>query len=347
MNKSLGGEANNHLRAGAPPALFQISFWTRNMNIRQILEQSPRSQHRELRVEGLGRTYILHVPETLRCTAEGRFVALVNCDSWAADERHGGPIVNGLNEVCDQYGVIGVYPYPYPQWGGLWRGWNTPDGALRYNKRWDDVLFISDLLDSLESEVGALNFIAAGFSNGGMFVQNVDLRLPGRLKGVVSVNGTIDPALPLPTPGSRIVVIHGVENPKVKDPKKRGGDRMLPYRGGVGTSLRAKFECRLLGGARAHESRPDLQARRYAEANYVLGQRWEDEHPGFTRVVYGWDEPAFAVEYLVHGGGHAWYGRKTGKGMESPFSRLNASLMPTVFSVNDTIVREAGLNRLV
>ena len=103
---------------------------------------------------------------------------------------------------------------------------------------------MSTLTEDLEAEFGATEFILAGFSNGGMFVQNCELRLPGKFKGVVSVNGTIDPKLPLPCPGAKIVVIHGDE------------DSHAALQGWSWAEPRAKFECWLLGGGnRAAESK--------------------------------------------------------------------------------------------
>ena len=70
-----------------------------------------------------------------------------------------------------------------------------------------------------------------------------------------------------------------------------------------------------------------------------------DENPVFTRTQYGQNGPI--VEYVIHGGGHAWYGRRMGVGMESPFSKMNLGSNPLpTFSVNEAIVREYGLDCL-
>jgi len=310
------------------------------VNIKQILEGSPRSVLRTLqpghagRGPTLGGQYIQHVPKQQRVTPDGRPVIAIFTDSWSPDERHGAPIVNGGIELCERYGIIGIFPFPHPRQFGLNRAWNTPLGAVRYRKGYDDVDCMNALLDELENEFGSAQFCMLGFADAGMFNVICDGRLPGRILGVVTVNAPYDPKIHF-RPGSRLLAIFGDANP------------LLRYEGGVAPSLRAKLQCWLLGGKRAWQSRPDLAAEACAKANGITT-------PGRTRtegdaVITAYGENDAIVNIVVVNGAHKWYGRRTGKGMGSKFSTWNAttgSPEPN-YSVNDEAGRFFGWDKLV
>ncbi len=281
--------------------------------------------------------YILHMPAMIGRTKDGKTPLFFGFDSLSVTgERHGLPYINRCVQMCEKYGVIGVYPFPpQSEFFSLWHGWTTPGGAIRGRMVRDDIPFVAAVAEAVGSRVsrlfgnGDLQFCAAGFSDAGQFVQMIDLRMPGVFSLVISVNGTIDVTLPAPLPGSRIVVIHG------------GNNHVLPEDGGIGQGLIACAKCWVAAGARAARSRPDMQAYRYAVANGVLeAQMGYGE--GFTVKRFG----DAAVQFTVEGGGHEWFGRLQGRvdgqNVESLWSPTNKGPIATNFAVNETIPQECG-----
>jgi poly(3-hydroxybutyrate) depolymerase len=311
------------------------------MKIKEILSRSPASKLRTIqpgqagRGPNLGAQYILHVPSELSTRLNGRHVIAIFCDSWSFDERHGGPIVNGGIDLCNEFGVIGVFPFPHPRLRGFYRGWNLPNGPVRSTRSYNDAAFIRELILGLQKEYGSAEFVLIGFSDAGMFVEQCNALNPGLIHGVVAVNAPYDPDDVIFPHGSRILSIHGGSNP------------ILPYHGGVGPSFTARARCWLVGGSRAWRSRPDLAVYACAEANGVADQAQMWTEGDVTITQYGDDGPI--VDIVVFNGGHMWFGRSEGGEMESPFSRFNAKtgMPPPAFSVNQAIARFYRWEQLV
>lgn len=300
------------------------------MNAAEILSVVPNSRLMDLG-SGEGRKSILQLSKDLALTASGHHVGFIGPDSWAGpwDERQGMPYVNRCADMCQQYGLVGIWPFPDRRWWG--RGWCAPGGALRFDKGRADLDFFAALIDTVRREIGPIDFIMGGFGDAGLFCRLFDCLMPGLLIGHVSVNGTCRATSPRPRPGSGVMVCHGLDN------------QFFPPRGGIGKSLIAQARCRLLGKC-AWESRPDLQVLDYAEVNGVLGEKVQEHQAGYIRTQYGKNPDCPIVEYQVVGGKHSWYGRRRGEeggmNMESSRSLGNTGNAPPDFSVCDAIAKE-------
>jgi poly(3-hydroxybutyrate) depolymerase len=313
-------------------------FGYRSQSIAQIRKRCPGILLVQRRIHGLLRNFLVYVPSKVRRTIQGRIVIFLGLDSWSPDERHGLPLANRvIEDICEECGVVGVFPFPYPQCLGFWWGWNTPEGALRWTPGFDDTDFIEELNGYLNREFGSIQVLAAGFGAGATFAQLLDVRLAGLLFGVASINGTIDPtSMPLPRQGARILVIHGKKNP------------LLPFEGGVGPTFKKRLHAWLLAGRRAQLSRPGDQVIRYATANGVVDhlQSPKDlQKPGYEFTCYGPPTSSPAIQYLVDGG-HMWFGRNVGGEFESMLSRGNIGDATPEFSVNQAIVSTFGFDQL-
>lgn len=289
------------------------------MKISEIMSQCWTTDLLNIEVEGRLRSAIIMQPLGF-ITATGCRKAIIWLDSWSIDERHGAPIVNGGHDLCRKVDALSVSAFPARR-GKFSYGWNTPNGAIRTKPGWDDINYLHRLIASLRDEHGPLDVYLVAFSDASMLAHIAAYRLaPGTIRGVVSVNGTVDPSLPLPHPGIKFLCVHGTEN------------TMLPFHGGVGTSLRARLTAWLLSGDRARASRPDMQAPRYAAAN-GFSEPTEVESSRESHTTW-WGQECRQI--LVEGGGHEWFGRRRGGKMESPFSRGNAG-RNTSFDVNQAI----------
>jgi polyhydroxybutyrate depolymerase len=99
----------------------------------------------------------------------------------------------------------------YPQFG---QGWNTYFCCFTV----DDVLFVSDMIDSLKSQfnIDTTRIYATGFSNGGMMCYELGCKLGNKIAAIASVAGTmIASRLKAcnPTKEVPVIEIHGTADP--------------------------------------------------------------------------------------------------------------------------------------
>jgi polyhydroxybutyrate depolymerase len=128
----------------------------------------------------------------------------------------------GFSAVADRYGFVAVYP------SAPWKMWNITASP----RKADDVAFIRQLLDTLESQicVDPNRVYATGVSNGGGMVALLGCAMSDRLAAIAPVAGNYAP-LPPCTPDRPVSMleIHGT------------ADGSVPYGvvpGWVGTWLR-------------------------------------------------------------------------------------------------------------
>ena len=98
---------------------------------------------------------------------------------------------SGFKQVADTANFILITPNGtidpvYPQFG---QGWNTYTCCFPV----DDVLFVSDLIDTLRQQynIDTTRVFGAGFSNGGMMAYELGCRLSNRIAAAASVAGTM------------------------------------------------------------------------------------------------------------------------------------------------------------
>lgn len=134
-----------------------------------------------LRVDGLERSYLVHVPPGGAGVAHPLLLVF-----------HGGggtarsmPRFTHLDGIADREGLIVVYPQ------GVDRHWN--DGRDSIRNKVDDVGFVRALLDAVERDhaVDRSRVYATGISNGAIFVERVACELSGRIAGIAAVAGTL------------------------------------------------------------------------------------------------------------------------------------------------------------
>lgn len=167
--------------------------------------------------------------------------------------------------------------------------WNMVGVALLQ----DDVAFISDLLDALESQlcIDPQRVYATGISNGAGMSNRLACDLSGRIAAIGTVAGTAFPvncAAPRPVP---VIAFHGTADP------------LVPYAGGpinAGLSLRLNLQAPPAEEAIAS----------WAEHNgCTTGPSRESVSAHVERIAYdGCDAGASVELYAIAGGGHTWPG---------------------------------------
>jgi polyhydroxybutyrate depolymerase len=226
----------------------------------------------------LEREYILHVPPSYKgADATPLVVDLHGHGSNATQQA----LYSGLPAKATEAGFIVVTP----QGTGAEPHWNFTtfeSGAP------DDVAFIKDLLDTLDSElcIDAARVYATGISNGAAMSVTLACRLSDRIAAIAPVAGVFFfPGCPSTHPVS-VIAFHGTD------------DKLVPF-----------------------EGRPAAQSSVPVPPIEQSVQKWAThngcaEEPEMVRVAESvrllrydaCDEGAAVELYVVEGGGHTWPG---------------------------------------
>jgi len=234
---------------------------------------------------GEKRSYLLYVPDGYdSATPTPLVISMHGFAEWPAHQMQ----ISHWNELAEQYGFIVVYPsgtrFPL-RWRVSGRPGSDTDPML-------DVIFISDLIDKLESEynIDPARIYANGLSNGGGMSFVLSCKLSERIAAIGSVAGAYllpweecRPARAVPA-----IIFHGT------------ADHVVPYRGGRSRSFDIPF--------------PDIpewvaSLARHNECNSTpqeIPPSGEVSGLQFTDCA----SHADVVFYTIAGGGHSWPGGK-------------------------------------
>jgi len=169
-----------------------------------------------IQVNGLTRTYLLHVPPDPEFAKPMPVVLVLH---GATQSPESAERMSGMSALADKEGFLAVYPRGT---GRLptWNSGNCCGPALE--KRVDDVEFIRSLLAKLESQysVDSKRIFVTGISNGAMMSYRLGCELSDEVAAIAPVEGAQDldcrPAKPV-----SVIVFHGT------------ADRLVPFDGGT------------------------------------------------------------------------------------------------------------------
>lgn len=237
----------------------------------------------EISSSGETREYILYVPESLDSGAPVPLVlSFHGFAEWPALHRQ----VSGWDRLADEYGFIVVYPEgtDFPL---RWRTFLSRDTAAEAR---EDVVFISDLIDSLSERylIDPDRIYADGLSNGAGMSTLLACELSDQIAAVGGVAGAYITPLENCTPSRPVplIVFHGTEDP------------IVPFEGGPSHSFDLPFP-----------AIPDFVAG-WAASNGCADQPdtlpAQEEASGITYTDC--DQGADVVFYTIEGGGHSWPG---------------------------------------
>ena len=221
---------------------------------------------------GLDRTYTVHVPA--RYNPHRPYPLLLSF--------HGHKRTSQYQEELSGFSALDAISV-YPQ-GLIGTDGESAWTGAPYSAAADDVLFTSDLLDSLQRQlcVDPARIYAAGKSNGGGFTGVLACRLAGQIAAFAPVSGAFypqgapcHPARPAP-----ILDFHGT------------ADTTIPYDGNPAKGLPAIPDW-LAAWAGREDCRTGPVS--YSPVRGVVVQRW-----------IGCDRPGEVVHYRVEGAGHVW-----------------------------------------
>ena len=246
---------------------------------------------RSLKVGGLDRTYVVHVPKGHDLNTPLPVVLALHGATM------NGPMMawfSGLNRKSDEAGFLAVYPNGTGTNSSFfWNGGSGP--AAQANV--DDVALIDTLLDDLGRvyPVDARRVYATGMSNGAMMAYRLAAELSDRIAAVVPVSGTMTTGIGQPKRPVSVLHFHGT------------ADEYIPFTGGRGS--------RSIFGTDYPPVEDTIRA--WVRAN-GCGETpttdvLSDGRDGLrvTRRTYGsGQDGAEVVLVVIEGGGHTWPGKK-------------------------------------
>jgi polyhydroxybutyrate depolymerase len=226
---------------------------------------------------GLIRTYLLHVPSGYQANSSEAVVLSFHGHGSNAFQQERR---SGMSHLADQQGFIVVYPQGLVGPDGR-TGWAT---GLRGRPRVNDVLYVSDLLNHLQSIlcIDPLRIYATGFSNGGGMTNVLACTLAGRLAAFAPVSGSYPPypggchpVRPVP-----LLEFHAMADP------------VVPYNGSTSNQLPPIFAW--LQGWATRDGCTRGPTVFYNKVN-VTGLEWTDCRGN-----------AIVLHYRIRGEGHVW-----------------------------------------
>jgi polyhydroxybutyrate depolymerase len=237
----------------------------------------------EIISSGLTRKHLLYVPDTYNPeTPTPLVISLHGFAEWPAHIMG----VSGWNDLADEHGILVVFP----SGTGFPLRWHTSGNGEHRGDTMKDVVYISNLIDTLVSEynIDTSRIYANGFSNGGGMSHVLACELSDRVAAIGGVAGAYfypwekcNPTRPVP-----MIAFHGTD------------DKIVPFDGGVrppdGETLPSiQGWMKIYAGENGCDQNP-IQLRSIGD---VVGIKYSDcKHDANVHF------------YTIHGGGHSWPG---------------------------------------
>ena len=247
---------------------------------------------RTLRSDGRERHHLLHVPPD----ATSRPDLVIALHALGSNPRLMEAMTQ-LSSRADELGFIVSYPEGVR---------SSVSGVTSWNARFccrdakaegvDDVLFVSDLIDSMKDEHQVGRVLVTGFSNGGMLAHVVGAELSDKVDMIAPVAATVGKEILdlVPKRPVAALIIHGQE------------DRLVPYL--------SRGDDRFL---------PAIEAERYwVRANGCSGV---DEEETSDAIVRRYGGSCCVTSIIVKNAGHVWPGGRARMGGEHDPKTVDAT----------------------
>lgn len=267
------------------------------------------------KVDGKDREFDVHIPKDYDGKKELPMVLMFH---GMSDGPPRGLMATetGMNKKADADDFIAVYPLAEQSRTGLKSkySWNLLGDAPTASDNFKYVRGILDLI-SQAAKVDTTALAAIGFSEGGLLVNELARKMPGKFSILGSVGGTIPErdkdALPKDQSPTNVFIVNNLED-----------KTMLPYAGGAGTLSGALSGRYVLNLNHLPESRPDLQVAYFTgkpNSDKPVEQFADGKAEKFTYTNK--ENKGQVVEYRIKGQ-HAWHEPNEPGGMKGIGEKL-------------------------
>ncbi len=273
-------------------AVLPGSSWADELSVQSFRTGSFRNS---IIVDGLERTYLIHIPLSFDKTKQMPLVIALHGGSGSGVAMV-ALTLGGFNVFSEREGFIVVYP------DGIEKHWNDGRGLLRYRtqrENIDDVGFISALIDHLAKKynIDRKRVYVTGMSNGAMMSYRLACELADKIAAIAPVAGLIPGKLSLgcsPSSPVSVLIINGVDDPMV--PWKGGyfGFGKLTLGKGLSVSDTVNYwvthdECSSIP---VTTNEPDIDS--------------QDGTRVYKKVFGKGKNGTEVILYTIEGGGHTW-----------------------------------------
>ena len=242
----------------------------------------PIDSERSLIVNGMERTYLLHIPSRLTV---GQSVPLVFVFHGLSENASLIQQASGFNEIADKGGFIVIYPNGSGPSGSL--SWNA--GACCGSAQADNVdesAFIRQIISDLGTitKIDPKRIYASGFSNGALLSYRLACEMSDTFAAVAPVSGALISTPCKPGQAVSVIQFHGLS------------DNVVPY-GGGGT---------IPGSSQAFPPTEQSIAT-WVQLDGCINSPQAEQTVILTETTYTSCKNGSAVElYAVKGIGHSW-----------------------------------------
>jgi polyhydroxybutyrate depolymerase len=247
----------------------------------------PGDSTRTLNLDGLERSYILHVPPGYDGTQPMAVVLVFHGGGGNAEN---AVRMTGFSAQADQAGFLAVYPNGTGRLEDkvlTWNGGTCCGYAQEFNV--DDVGFVRAILADLQSltAIDTKRIYATGMSNGGILSYRLACEASDLIAAIGPVSGTQNFTPCEPQEPVSVIHFHGTD------------DQHLPYAGGVGVDS--------LVGADFASVQNSIQF--WLDYDQCPSTATSEDFADIEHIAYTSCAQGSAVElYTIVGGGHAWPG---------------------------------------
>lgn len=269
---------------------------------------------RELNYDGLERSYILYVPDSINWN---RPIPLVFVFHGGTGNAKSAIRMSGFNEIADQNGFIVVYANGTGRLNDekllTWNG-GTCCGYAQ-EKNIDDVGFVRAIVSDLQrlANIDTKRIYATGMSNGGILSQRLACEASDLLAAIAPVAGTLNFPQCSPSQPISVIEFHGT------------ADQHIPYNGGYGKKSLVNVD---------FTSVQDT-IKFWTSFNQCNPQPQVIQFDDIQHEIWSGCLGSTSVElYTIIGGGHAWPGGIGGWfGSDEPTQTISASQLIWKFFV--------------
>ena len=290
--------------------LLSVFGACRGHSIAPRVDWTPGTSEREVRVGDDTRSYVLHLPASVRRNRIGVAVSYPLLLVLHGSGANGGTVEmqSGMDHLADSAHFIVAYPNGETALFGLRSDWNAGrccGSPARGNV--DDIAFFRATIDDIARHVPVdrRRVYVAGFSDGGRMAYRVACDAASMVAAIGVVAGSVVDDTCVPSRPVPLIVFHGT------------ADGEVPY----GDPPEANAPTPLVAAA----APPSVRFWATTNKCQLATARRESTH--VTRVQFAPCAGADVVSYSIDGGGHAWPGgKKDGDDGAQPTMELDASL---------------------
>jgi polyhydroxybutyrate depolymerase len=266
-----------------------------------VVQASSKVTTGSIMVDGLKRTYLLHVPSNYERSRSVPLLIAIH-GGLGNGQRMIQLTQGGFNELSEEKGFLVVYPE------GIRKRWNDgrdgkETGYYAQKKNINDVGFISTLIDKLIDEwnVDAKRVYATGISNGACMSHRLACELSDKVTAIAAVSGSMPQRIFASCRPSSPVSVLAIYNDK---------DRLVPFQGG---NVTGPFGGRKLGKVLSASDTMAFWSKHNNCSILPVVTLEPDVDPGdgtkVRKETYSnCENGTEVVLYVIENGGHTWPG---------------------------------------